>query len=102
MNVVYRGTSDAHAAVACYVRWAEALVEERRTPLMLAAAEALSAAMSQEDATRAERTVQRPPRPSLEDAKRAKRAERTVQLPPRPTRPCPPCQEARFAVPQVA
>ena len=42
MNVAYRRTSDAHAAVACYVRWAEALVEERRTPLMLAAAEALS------------------------------------------------------------
>ena len=99
MNIAYRRTSDAHAAVACYVRWAEALVEERRTPLMLAAAEALSAAMSQEDARRAERTVQRPPRPSQEDAKRA---ERTVQLPPRPTRPCPPCPEARFAVPQVA
>ena len=81
MNVAYRRTSDAHAAVACYVLWAEALVEERRTPLMLAAAEALSAAKSQED---------------------AKRAERTAQRPPRPTRPCPPCLEARFAVPQVA
>lgn len=62
MNVAYQRTSDGHSAVACYVQFVrqEADTEDRRNPLMLAAAQALSSAAAREDATRAAR---RPPRP---------------------------------------